>query len=165
MSVEAKVYSPKPPLTIEQFVSCFRTRGLEVRLLDGEGEIPPTPFAGPLCGDHVVIAWDARNADVTSAVDAAIAARDKGPIDKQASRDKLAWCEMHTQPFNYQEFWSEFPDELEEYEQSVKPSALERIKAAVTRYWFRSGTKPALCAQLVDGLSRVLAKEVAGVKE
>lgn len=69
------------------------------------------------------------------------------------------------QPFNYREFWSQFPDEVEEYEQSVKPASLERIKGAVIRYWFRSGTKPAQCAELVDGLSRVLAKEIGGVKE
>lgn len=158
MSVEAKVYSPKPPLTVEEFASCLGARGLEVRVLDNEGGIPPTPFAGPLSGDHVVIAWDARDADVTSAVDAAIAARDKAPIDEWGRKGKLAWCEMYTQPFNYQEFWSRFPDEIEEYEESVNPSDLERIKSAVIQYWFRSGTKPALCAQLVDGLSKILAK-------
>ena len=163
--MEAKVYSPKPQLTVEQFVQCFQRRGLEVRLLEKDGGIPPTPFAGPLSTDYVVIAWDARDVDVTSAVDAAIAARDKRAIDELGSNDKLAWCEMHPQRFNYQEFWSQLPDEVEEYEQSVKPAALERIKRSVVLYWFRSGTRPAQCGELVDGLSRVLAKETGGVKE
>lgn len=66
-----------------------------MRLLDGEGGIPPAPLVGALRADYVVIAWDARDAEVTAAVDAAIEARDKRPIDELGRKDKLAWCGMH----------------------------------------------------------------------
>jgi len=164
MSVESKIYSPKPLLTAEELKACVRKWGLELRLLDGNDAIPESPITGTLDGDYLLIVWPAANAERTATIDAAIARRDKTPIDELAKDENISWCSLYGRHFNYAEHWSEIPEEVDAYEASMPADKLQRVKSAITRYWLRSGTWPVGCAQLVDGLTRVLVKETSGLK-
>jgi len=165
MSVEIKVYSPKPLLTAVELAAAVRKWGFEMRLLDGNDQISESPINGPLKGDFVALMWDARDTQTTAVMDAAFSARDKAPVDELAQKEKVAWCGLSGGRFDYAEFWSEYPDEVDEYEEGVPPEDLAKMKAAVSRYWLRCGTRPATCGQAAEGLARVLVKVTGGVTE
>src|SRR4051812_42417765 len=121
MSVEASVFSPGQSLTEPELRTTLAERGTAIRLLDGDGQPLQSIPAGPLGGRFVVIGWPAADVATTGEVDTAIAGKDKPAIDQLGQSGKLGWCELGVGSFDYEEQWKKFPDEREEYEESVEP--------------------------------------------
>ena len=165
MSVEASVFSPAPALAELELRTALRERGTAIRLLDDEGEPLAAIPAGPLEGWFIVVGWPKADGATTTAVDAAVAGKDRPAIDQLGQSGKLGWCELGVGPFDYEEQWKEFPDEREEYEESVEPDELAAIKKCRTRYSLRSAVRPAPCARLVDQLTKALKEVTNGVIE
>ena len=163
MAVEATIYSARPPLSIESLSAAATADRLNVRFLGAEAEVLDRQPTGPLAGHCIVIGWAVSDAGTTAAVDAALRARNKDAIDDRGHQGKLAWCELSCYPFDYGRFWAKYPDEQDEYEQSVEPKKLAAIKAAVTRYHLRSGARPAHCAELVGTLCGIIRRACDGV--
>ena len=165
MSVEASVFSPAQALAEPDVRAALAKHGTEIRLLDFEGHPLPNVPAGSLAGDFIVVGWPAADAATTTAVDGAITTMDKGVIDQLGKAGKLEWCEFRVARFDYEEQWKKYPDEREEYEESVDPEELAAIKRCRTRYALRSGTRPVQCAELVDQISKALKQATNGVIE
>lgn len=156
MSVEASVFSSAQPLAESDVRAALAKHGTEIRLLDFDGQPLSNVPSGSLAGDFIVVGWPAADTATTTAVDDAIAEKDKGAIDQLGQSGKLGWCELRIGPFDYEAQWKEFPEEREEYEESVEPDKLVAIKACHTRYALRSGVRPVQCAKLVDQMSNAL---------
>jgi hypothetical protein len=165
MSVEASVFSPAAALTESELRAALSGRGTAIRLLGGDGHPLLLLPAGSLRGRFIVIGWPAADAKTTSAVDTAISERNKKAIDELGQSGKLGWCELGVGPFDYEEQWTRFPDEREEYEESVDPDDLAAIQACCTQYSLRSGLRPAQCAELMDQLSQALKATTNGVTD
>lgn len=165
MSVEASVYSPSPALAESDLRAVLVERGTAIRLLDGEGQPFETIPPGPLQGRFIVVGWPVADLDTTSAVDAAIEGMNKAAIDQLGQSGKLGWCELGVGPFDYEAQWKRFPDEREEYEESIEADELAAIKACRTRYALRSGLRPVQCAKLVDQISKALKQATNGLVE
>ena len=140
-------------------------RGTLVRLLNDEGEPFASPPAGPLHGRFVVIGWPKADAETTHATETAIAARNKPALDLLGQSNKLGWCELGVRSFEYDAYWARFPDELDEYEESIEADTLSAIKASRTLYSLRSGLRPIQCGKLVDLLAATLQRATNGTFE
>jgi hypothetical protein len=162
MTVESSIFSGAQALTEAELRRTLNERGTAIRLLDGEGEPLASPPAGPLDGRFIVIGWPTTDAQTTHAADTAIAARNKDTLDQLGKSGKLGWCELAVVPFDYAAFRTKFPDELDEYEESLDPDTLQAIKASRTRYSLRSAVRPSHCAKLVDQLTGAIKQATNG---
>lgn len=165
MSVEASVFTPAQPHSEPELRATLAECGTQIRLLDSQGTpLKPVSY-GPLAGRFIVVGWPMFDAQTTSIVDAAIATMDKSAIDQLGQAGKLGWCELVVGQFDYEEQWKKYPDEREEYEESIAPDKLVAIKVCRTRYTLRSGLRPSQCANLVGQLRKALKQVTNGVVE
>ncbi|HEY7116344.1 MAG TPA: hypothetical protein VH475_07155 [Tepidisphaeraceae bacterium] len=165
MAVEVDISSAEGPISVEELTAVAKAKQLCIRFPDGEGMPLDSRPAGPMLGHFVVIGWADAHTETTAAVDAAIETRDKGALDRLGHAGKLVWCGLVCRAFSYQQFWAKYPREIAEYEASIDPGKLVKIRAARTRYTLRSAVRPEQCARFADALGGMIKRASGGVVE